>query len=132
VEGEWQMGLKARNRVSPANVLAVDYEYATINYYVEGSRNELGEPEHTLMQRVTNVRCSIDPLTRAPAYITRSGLREVLQQGIVEASVFIMTLSADATIESGDIVTDYDGTDYEVIHVINWYTHKEAFLRKMN
>lgn len=126
------MTLDARNRVSGVDVLQVDCEYCTISYYSEGSRNDLGEPSHTLMQRANNVKCSIDPVVRTPGYITRSGLREVLRQGIVEASVFIMTLSADETIEPGDVVTDYDGTDYDVIHVFYWYTHTEAFLRKMN
>ena len=71
-------------------------------------------------------------LTRMPAYIRQSGLREMLQQGIIERAVFIMTLSADQAIEPGYIVTDYDGTVYDVLHVINWHTHKEGFLRKMN
>ena len=43
-----------------------------------------------------------------------------------------MTLLASQNIESGDVVTDYDGLIYDVLHVVNWYTHKEAFIRKMN
>ena len=126
------MALQARNRANPVDVLGVDYEYCSISYYVEGTRNDLGEPERTLTERASNVRCSIDVLTRVPAYIRRSGLREVLQQGIIEATVHLMILSADQNIEPGDVVTDYDGTTYDVLHVIDWYTHKEGFLRNMN
>jgi len=126
------MALLPRNRVAPVSVLQVDYEYCTISYYVEGSRNDLGEPSHTLSERATNVKCSIDPLTQVPTYIRQSGLREVLRQGMIERAIYIMTLLADQTIEPGDVVTDYDGTDFDVLHVIEWYTHKEAFLRKMN
>jgi hypothetical protein len=43
-----------------------------------------------------------------------------------------MTLYVEQTIEPGDLVTDYDDISYDVLHVLNWHTHKEAFLRKMN
>lgn len=125
------MALLPRNRVAPVSVLQVDYEYCTISYYVEGQRNNLGEPERTLTQRATNVKCAIDPLTQTPAYVRRSGVRDMLRQGIVEALVFIITLSAQS-IEPGDVVTDCDGNNYDVLHVMNWYTHKEAFVRQMN
>ena len=130
--GVFSMALDARNRVSAVDVLQMDFEYCTISYYVEGSRNDLGETERTLVQRASNVKCSIDELTRSPSYVRESGMRETLRQGIIERSLFIMTLLADQAIEPGDIVTDYDGTDYDVVHVMNWYTHKEAFLREMN
>jgi hypothetical protein len=126
------MGLNARNRASAVDVLQVDYEYCAISSYAEGARNDLGEPSRTLIEQATNVKCSIDALTRTPSYIRQSGLRDVLNQGIIERAVFIMTLAANETIEPGYVVTDYDGTIYDVLHVINWYTHKECFLRKMN
>jgi hypothetical protein len=126
------MGLLPRNRFAPVSVFQVDYEYCTISYYLEGERNELGEPSRTLTQRATNVKCSVDPLTRTPTYVRQSGLRDVLRQGIIERAAYIMTLSADEIIEPGDVVTDCDGIDYDVLHVINWHTHKEAFLREMN
>ncbi len=126
------MTLNARKRVSAVDILQIDYEYCTISSYVEGSRNDLGEPSRTLIQQATNVKCSIDALTRVPTYVKQSGLREVIQQGIIERAVFIMSLSADQAIEPGHVVIDYDGTRYDVLHVINWYTHKESFLRKMN
>jgi len=126
------MGLKPRNRVSAMDILQVDVEYCTISYYAEGSRNDLGEPDRTLTQRTTNVKCAIDPLTRMPTYIGHSGLRKMLQQGIVEQAAFIITLSADDTIDPGDVVTDYAGAMYNVLYVVNWYTHQEASLRRMN
>jgi hypothetical protein len=126
------MALNPRRRTTPIDTLQTDYEYATIKCYVEGQRNDLGEPARTLTQRATNVKCSIDPLLQTPGYIARSGVRELLRQGIIEATVYLMILSADQTIEPGDVVTDYNGTDYDVLHVIMWFTHKEAFLRKMN
>ena len=125
------MSLKPRKRVGAVDLLQVDYEYCTISYYAEGTRNNLGEPERTLTQRATNVKCSIDPLRSVPAYLRLGGLRDMLRQGIVESRAFIMTLSADETIEPGDVVTDYDGTTYDVAHVINWRTHIEAFLKKL-
>ena len=126
------MALNSGNRVCAVDVLQNDYEYCTISYYVEGSRNELGEPTRTLTERSTNVKCSIDPLNGAPSYIGRDGLRDILNQGISERTAYIMTLLANQAIESGDVVTSYDGLVYDVLHVVNWYTHKEAFIRKVN
>lgn len=126
------MALNRRSKVSIIDVLQIDYEYCTISYYVEGSRNELGELNRTLTQRATNVKCSIDPIDKIPNYVRQSSLRELVQQGIIEQSAYIVILSANQTIEAGDVITDYDSTIYDVIHVINWYTHKEALLRKVN
>ena len=125
------MALNARDRVPAVDILPVDYEYCTISYYVGGARNDLGEPSRSLTQRATNVKCSIDPLARAPSYIGRSGLRGVLRQGIVERLAYFMIVSASQTIESGDVVTDYDGAVYDVVCVTDWRTHKEAFIKKL-
>ena len=126
------MGLNGRNRVSSVDILQFDYEYCSISFYGQSGRNDLGEPNRVLTLRSTNVRCSIDPLNRVPAYVSQDGLRDVLRQGIIEHSLFIMTLSSEQIIEPGDIVTDYDGVYYDVLHVLNWYSHKEAFIRKVN
>ncbi len=126
------MALNIGNRVPAVDVLQNDYEYCTISYYVEGSRNDLGEPTRTLTERATNVRCSIDPISKSPSYIGKSGLRDILRQGVVERTAYIMTLLAEQTIESGDVVSGYDGSSYDVLHVVNWYTHKEAFIRKID
>ncbi len=122
------MELTARNRSTSVDLLQIDYEYCTISCYTEGTRNDLGEPARTLVQRATNVKCSIDPLNRTSI----RQMRDILPQGIIERSLYIMTLHVEQTIEPGDLVTDYDGISYDVLHVLNWHTHKEAFLRKMN
>lgn len=124
------MALTARNRTLPVDVLQVDYEYCAISYYMEGATNDLGEPSRTLTERATNVKCSLDPLVRLPTFINQSGIRQALQQGIVDRSSYYMVLGASQTIETGDIIEDYDGTTYDVLHVVNWHTHKEAFLMK--
>ena len=126
------MALNMRNRIPAVDVLQIDYEYCTISYYTEGARNDLGEPSRTLTERATNVKCSMDPLSQTPSYIRQSGLRDIVRQGVIERTVYIMTLSTDQTIEPGDVVTDYDGSIYDVLHVANWYTHKEAFVREIN
>lgn len=126
------MTLNVRNRIPAVDVLQVDYEYCTISYYTEGARNDLGEPSRTLTERATNVKCSMDQLSQTPSYIRQSGLRDIVRQGVIERTVYIMTLSTDQTIEPGDVVTDYDGSIYDVLYVANWYTHKEAFVREIN
>ena len=126
------MALNSRQRVDAIDVLQIDFEYATISYYLEGARNNLGEPSRTLTERATNVKCSIDPLSRLPTYIRQSGIREILRQGIIDNAAYYMVLAAAQTIEPGDVVTNYDSDTFDVLHVVNWYTHKEAFLRKMN
>lgn len=125
------MALNARERIPAIDILQIDVEYITISYYVEGSVNDLGEPARTLTERATNVKCSLDPLIRMPTYINQSGIRAILEQGIVEESAFYLVLNASADIQSGDVVTDIDGTIYDVLHVVNWYTHIEAFIRKL-
>ena len=126
------MELNAGNRVRAVDVLQNDHEYCTISYYVEGSRNDLGEPTRILTERSTNVKCSIDPVSKSPSYIGQNGLRNTLSQGMKERTAYIMTLLASQDIESGDVVTSYNGLVYDVLHVVNWYTHKEAFITKMN
>ena len=86
------MALNVRNRVPAVNVLQTDYEYCTISYYTEGTRNDFGEPTRTLTERAANIRCSIDPLNQTPSHIRQSGLRDILRQGLIERSVYIMTL----------------------------------------
>jgi len=126
------MALCAKNRVPAMDVLPIDYEYCTISCYAAESRNDLGEPIRTLTERATNVKCSIDPLNRIPSYVKQGGLRDILRQGMVERVVYIMILLADQTVESGDVVADCDGVVYDVLHVSDWRTHKEAFIRKAN
>ncbi len=125
------MALNMRNRVPTVDILQIDYEYCTISYYVDGARNDFGEPSRTLTERAANVKCSIDLINQTPSYIRQSGLRDVLRQGLIERTVYIMTLLANQTIEAGDVVTDYDGVVYDVLHTVNWYTHKEAYIRRM-
>lgn len=122
------MALTARNRSTSVDVLQIDYEYCTISCFTEDTRNDLGEPVRDLVQRATNVKCSIDPLSRTSI----RQMRDILPQGIIERSLFVMTLYAEQAIEPGDLVTDCDGISYDVLRVLNWHTHKEAFLRKMN
>lgn len=126
------MEFKRRNRVYPVDVLKIDYEYCIISYYEEGERNDLGEPSRVLLQRADNVKCSIDPIISMPSYIDQTGLRDILKQGIIERSAYIMTLPTNQIIEPGDIITNYDSVKYDVLKIINFHTHKEAFLRKVN
>lgn len=123
------MSLTARNRIEPVDFLHEDYEYVTIYYYAEGSRNSLGEPSRTLTQRATDVKCSLQQLVRLPTYVSQAGILRQLRQGLEHQTVYYMILSANQTIEHGDRVDDYDSVRYEVLHVHNWFTHKEAFLR---
>jgi len=126
------MIFKSRRRVYPVDILRTDYEYCIISYYTKGERNELGEPSRVLLQRAFNIKCSIDPITKLPRNIQQAALRDILQQGIIERRAYIMTILANQAIEPGDIVTDYDNVNYDVLQVINWYSHKEVYLRKLN
>ncbi len=122
------MSLRERKRICAIDVLQNDFEYCTISYYSSKVNNDLGEPEGILTQRGTNVKCSIDIL---PGGSNKKGY-DISSQGYTEDITYYMVLSAEQVIEKGDIVTDYNGTRYEVLFVFNWYTHKEAFLRKIN
>ncbi len=118
------MTLMARKRVSPVDILQIDYEYCRISYYAQDSRNDLGEPSKTLIQRAENVKCSIDPIPPGQTHAIRG-----LPQGQVEQSTHHMVFPADQIVCVGDIVTDYDGNTYDVLFVATWWTHKEALLR---
>ncbi len=125
------MALNARERIGAVDVLQIDYEFATISFYDVGAVNDIGEPALTLTERSTQVRCSIDPLVRLPTFINQSGIRRQLEQGITEQSSYYMVLAADQTILPGDVVTNVDGDEFDVLHVVNWFSHGEAFLRKL-
>lgn len=113
-----------RKRVPPIDILQMDYEYCTISYYVQDTRNDLGEPLKVLVQRAENVKCSIDPL-----YSGQTRAIQGLPQGQVEQSTHLLVVPADQIVCAGDIVTDYDGNNYDVLFVATWWTHKEALLR---
>lgn len=125
------MSLMGRNRVGKIDILQNDYEYCTISYYEESMRNELGEPMRELLERATNVKCSINSLMKAPKYMATFEGYEIATQGTVSETTHHMILSADQELNAGDIITDCDGVEYDVLVVVNWQTHKEAFLRKV-
>lgn len=124
------MSLTARNRVDPIDILQQDFEYCSISYYVEGTRNKMGEPTRTLTERSTDVKCSIDQLVGMPTYVVQAGIRKQIRQGLEHQTVFFMIVNTSVTIEPGDVVTDVDGVQYDVLHKVSWGTHVEAFLRK--
>lgn len=126
------MEILRQNQAYPVNVLKINYEYCAINYYAEGERNDLGEPSRILLKRADNILCSIDPIVKMLGYIGQTGLRDIVMQGIVERSLFVMTLLANQVILPGDVVSDCGGTSYDVLKVYNFETHKEAFLRLIN
>lgn len=126
------MILNVKNRIPSINILQIDYEYCIISYYSEEARNDLGEPTHILMERGSNIKCSIDPINQTHTYIRKNGVRNLLRQGIIERNLYIMTLLVDQAIERGDIVSDYDGINYNVLYVANWHSHKEALIGKID
>jgi hypothetical protein len=125
------MSLMMRKRVSTLDILQNDYEYCTISYYTEDSRNELGELTWVLAERATNVKCTINSTTKASKSTYLDGSYEMAVQGIVEETTHHMIVSADQVINAGDIVTDYDDIDYDVLLSVNWQTHKEVFLKRI-
>lgn len=127
-----KMSLLMRKRVNPIDILQNDYEYCTISYYAEGPRNELGELTWILTERATNVKCSINSMVKSPSSSSLDSSYEMTAQGIVEETTHHIILSAEQEINSGDVVTDYDGANYDVLLSVCWHTHKEAFLRKKN
>jgi hypothetical protein len=126
------MSLMGRKRVSALDILQNDYEYCIISYYEEGTRNELGEPTRVLVQRATNVKCAINSMVRTTKYASLTSSYELTEQGIVEETTHHIIVTADQIINAGDVVTDYDGVNYDVLLSVDWQTHKEAFLRKIN
>ena len=125
------MSLLMRNRVDSIDILQNDYEYCTISYYAEGPRNEFGELTWILLERATNVKCTINSLAKTAKSTYLDSSYEMTLQGIVEETTHHMIMSANQDIDSGDIVTDYDDVDYDVLLSIDWQTHKEVFLRKI-
>ena len=126
------MSLMGRKRVCALDILQNDYEYCTISYYVKGPRNELGEPTRVLMQHATNVKCTINSMIRTPKYASLTSSYEMATQGIIKETTHHIIVAANQVINAGDVVTDYDGVNYMVLLSVNWQTHKEAFLKKIN
>jgi hypothetical protein len=120
-----------RNRISSLDILQNDYEYCTISYYEEGIRNDIGEPIRNIIERATNVKCTINPMARAPKYMSLTENYEIATQGIVEKTTHHIILSAEQELNAGDIITNCDGDKYDVLISVNWQTHREAFLRKV-
>ena len=124
------MSLMGRNRIGIVDILQNDYEYCTISYYQEGIRNDIGEPIRDIIARATNVKCTINSMARAPRYMSLTASYEIATQGIVEETTHHIILSAEQELNAGDIITDCDGAEYNVLISVNWQTHREAFLRK--
>lgn len=118
------------NRPYAVDIFQVEYEYCTISKRVEASRNSIGEANYTLESVSTNVKCVIEPLSRIPSYVGQYGLGSILKQGISEGRSYLLILSSCQAIEPGHAITDYNGIVYDVLYIVNWYTHKEALLSK--
>jgi len=123
------MALSARNRVEAVNFLHVDYEEVSISYYVEGARNDLGEPSRTLTVRNSAVKCSLNPMVGRPTFPTQAGDYPTVPQGILSESTHTIFVEEATTLNKGDVITDYDGNQYDVLHSRNLYTHKEGYLK---
>lgn len=126
------MALGAREQPVAVNILQVWFEYCTISYYAEGSRDVIGAPARTLTQRATDVVCDIQPLVASPTFPNQAGASDVQEQGIVKQSTHILFLAAGQTIEARDVITDVDSDTYDVLVVNRWHSHTEAMLIKRN
>jgi len=126
------MVTKARERVSPVDVLQMDVEYIDVKFYQPtGERNDLGEELTTLETRATDVKASLDPMTGVPAYWGGLDIQQV-KQGIAENKLFLLTLNkGSVSIDENDIVEDVDGVQYKVYSVNDWQTHVECIVRKL-
>ncbi len=69
------MSIKPKKRVRAIDILQNDFEYCTISYFLRRDNNELGEPIETLIQRDSNVKCSIDILPSNWHYMIEKDMR---------------------------------------------------------
>ena len=103
----------------------------TISYYLEGARNDLGEPSQTLTERDSNIPCRIMPSFRAdresPLLTSRNE-----PQGTIFRTFDHAYLGANIEIIFGDIITDENGNTYSVAHILKFRDHKEAVLLQIN
>jgi len=104
----------------------------SISYNAEGSRNDLGEPVHTLTVRAASVPCRImtkhDSISGSwPYYV-----RYMDSQGLTIQTTHVIYVKLGQTIETSDIITDADGDTYTVAEVATRRTHKSALLQRIN
>jgi hypothetical protein len=123
------MSLAARNRVRAVDFLHDDYEYVSISYYADGTRNKLGEAARTLTVRTASAKCMVGPLSSTQAFLGSTNDRIVQNQGVTEYDSIHLIFEEDTTISKGDIITDIDGKTYQVLGMSDWQTHKEAFAK---
>jgi len=128
------MVTKAREQPEAVDIFKSGFcEYVDVKYYAEGERNDLGEPARTLTTRDSDVKCDIQVLVPGATYIRQAGIREQVRQGIIDQSTHIMFVNAGTTLLAGDVVTNYDGDNFDVLFVNDQlFTHKEAFLRRIS
>ncbi|MBD3181050.1 hypothetical protein GF312_02090 [Candidatus Poribacteria bacterium] len=112
------------------DILQLEYEYCSISQRIEESRNALGEPVYTLSPISSTVKCSISPIHRMPSYALRVTGR--IKPGISYQRLYMLIVSSCQHLEPGNIITDSNGVEYEVIYTVNWHTHKEAIISKRN
>jgi len=101
----------------------------TISYYVEGARNDLGEPSRTLTVRATDVPCRKDPRSPKIRFEFPGINRNLMVQGVNYIPTMLLMVKASQDIENGDTITDSDGNTYLVARVETiGRSHKEAIL----
>ena len=126
------MALNPRQKFPAVDILQQDYEYMALSRYIESSRDVLGTPARALTQQSTNNKVGIQQLVGSPTFPNQAGLSDTQKQGIVLQSTHIMFTATALDVLARDVITDVDGAVFDVIHVTNWYSHKEVLLAKRN
>ena len=126
------MALTARNKFAAIDILQTDFEYVTVSRWIEGSRDVLGAPARTLTQQQTNLKVDLQRLVGSPGFINQTGASDTQKQGIVSQSTHLMITASETDILDNDVITDIDGTLYDVETTAEWWSHLEVFLIKRN
>jgi hypothetical protein len=97
--------------------------------YCPTTRNVLGEVvQESAVTRVSQADVTIDHVRKIPDNL--GVVSQQALQGISVRFLYMMTCSASLEVEDGDVIVDSAGNHYDVLFVLSYVTHQEAYLRR--
>jgi len=117
--------MKKRHYFVPTARLDSEFEYINILKETAGSANEFGETAKTITT-TANIRAFISPMSNVNA-----NQLVMFDQGLIKLASHWCMVTAGITITARNNIIDVDSNNFEVMEVVNYITHKEALLKKV-
>jgi hypothetical protein len=118
--------MKKRHYFIPTVRLDSEFEYIDILKETSGTLNEFGETVKTIVT-TPNIRAFMTPMNNV-----NSNQLVMFDQGLIKLASHWCMVTTGVTITARNHIVDIDSNNFEVMEVVNYTTHKESLLKKVD